>query len=110
MNRGAGPGAILWMQLFLPEPDVVRGGGRRETEERFEALGPGKRACGYSPNPNSIMRSLGSERKMLRDFSRAARRVSRNFMGLVDRWLCGPVGLSSFIGLNFGRKSHDQVA
>src|ERR1043166_7592228 len=105
MNRGAGPGAILWMQLFLPEPDVVRGGGRRETEEGFEALGPGKRACGYSPNPNSIMRSLGSERKMLRDFRRAARRVSRNFMGLVGRWLSDPVFLGCLV-LNFGRQSH----
>jgi hypothetical protein len=56
------------------------------------------------------MRSLGSERKMLRDFSRAARRVSRNFMGLVGRWLSGPVLV--FLGnrvLNFGGKSHVQV-
>ena len=103
MNRGAGAGPILWMQLFLPEPDVVRGGGRRETEKRFEALRPGEGASGYSPNPNSIMRSLGSERKMLRDFIRAARRVCKNFMGLMGHWLWGPVCLGSFIGLNFGR-------
>src|SRR3954467_8292720 len=108
MNRGSGSGAILGMQLFLPEPDVVRGGGRRKTKKRFEALGPGERTVGYSPKPNSIMRSLGSERKMLRDFSRAARRVSRNFMGLVGRGLSDPVFLGCLV-LNFGSKSHVQV-
>jgi hypothetical protein len=54
---------------------------------------------------------LGSERKMLRDFSRAARRVSRNFMGSIDRrWLSEAVLI--FLGrlaLNFGSKSHVQV-
>src|SRR5256885_9575932 len=109
MDGGAGAGPILGMKLFLPKPDGVRGRGGGKAEKRFEALRPGEIAGGYRPNPNSIMRSLGSERKMLRDFIRAARRVSRNFIGLVDRWLCGPVCLSSFIGLNFGRKSHDQV-
>jgi hypothetical protein len=49
------------------------------------------------------MRSFGSERKMLRDFIRAARRVSKNFMGLVGHFLRGPVVVSSFLGLNFGR-------
>jgi len=77
---------------------------------KAKPLGPGEFAGGYRPNPNSIMRSFGSERKMLRDFKRALRRVWNNFMGLVDRWLCSPVCLSSFIGLNFGCKSHDQVA
>ncbi len=109
MNGRAGASAILGMELFLPKANRAGGRRRRKAEERFEALRPGEIAGGYRPNPNSIMRSLGSERKMLRDFIRAARRVSRNFIGLVDRWLCGPVCLSSFIGLNFGRKSHDQV-
>src|SRR3954451_17634576 len=108
MNRGTSSRPILWVQLFLPEPDVVRGGGRREAQERFEALGPGEDSRGYSPNPNSIMRSLGSERKMLRDFSRAARRVSRNFMGLMGRGLSDPVFLGCLV-LNFGSKSHVQV-
>jgi hypothetical protein len=110
MNGGAGASAILGMKLFLPEANRAGGGRRRKSEKRFEALGPGELAGGYRPNPNSVMRSFGSERKMLRDFKRAARRVRSNFMGLVGRWLCGPVCLSSFIGLNFGRKSHDQVA
>jgi hypothetical protein len=48
------------------------------------------------------MRSLGSERKMLRDFRRAARKVSRNFMSLVGRWLSDPVLLGCLV-LNFGR-------
>jgi hypothetical protein len=39
---------------------------------------------------------------MLRDFSRAARKVSRNFMGLVGRWLSDPVFLGCLV-LNFGR-------
>ena len=103
MDGGASAGAILGMKLFLPKPDRVRGRGGRKTEQGFEALGPGDGAGGYSPNPNSIMRSFGSERKMLRDFIRAARRVSRNFMGLVGHCLLGPVVVGSFIGLNFGR-------
>lgn len=103
MDGGAGAGAILGMKLFLPKPDRVGGSGRRKTEKRFEALGPGDSAGGYRPNPNSIMRSLGSERKMLRDFIRAARRVSKNFIGLVGHCLWGPVVVGSFIGLNFGR-------
>src|SRR2546423_1591985 len=81
VDRGGRSGAVLGMQLFLPETDVVGIGGRGKAEKGFEALGPGESAGGYRPNPNSIMRSLGSERKMLRDFSRAARKVSRNFMG-----------------------------
>ena len=101
-DAGGGASAVLGMKLFLPETDIVGGSGRRETEKRFETLGPGKRAGGYSPNPNSIMRSLGSERKMLRDFSRAARKVSRNFIGLVGRWLRDPVFLGCLV-LNFGR-------
>ena len=72
-KASGGPGAVLGMELFLPEPDLVRGGGSSVAKERFEPLRPGKRAGGYSPNPNSIIRSLGSARKMLRDFSRAAR-------------------------------------
>jgi hypothetical protein len=74
-DAGGGAGAILGMKLFLPEADLVRGRRSGVAEERLEALGPGKGAGGYSPNPNSIIRSLGSERKMLRDFIRAARRV-----------------------------------
>ena len=84
MNGRTGASAILGMKLFLPKANRASGRRRRKAEERFEALGPGEIAGGYRPNPNSIMRSLGSERKMLRDFIRAARRVSRNFMGLVD--------------------------
>ena len=68
---GAGP--ILGMNLFLPEPDFVRSVGTGVTEQSLEALRPGERAGGYRPNPNSIIRSLGNERKMLRDFIRAAR-------------------------------------
>src|SRR5678815_1523332 len=90
-NAGGGSGAVLGMKLFLPETDVGGGGRRGVTEEGVEALGPGKSAGAYRPNPNSIIRSLGSERKMLRDFSLAARRVFRNFMGLVGRWLSDPV-------------------
>src|SRR3954451_6956045 len=108
MNRGAGSGAVLGMQLLLPETNVVGSRRRGKTEERFETLGPGECAVGYSPNPNSIMRSLGSERKMLRDFSRALRKVSRNFMGLVGRGLSDPVFLGCLV-LNFGSKSHVQV-
>ncbi|HEX4641722.1 MAG TPA: hypothetical protein VH252_10060 [Chthoniobacterales bacterium] len=110
-NAGAGAGAILGMKLFLPETDIVGGGRRGKTEKRFEALGPGKSAGGYRPNPNSIIRSLGSERKMLRDFSRAARKVSRNFMGSIDGcWLSEPVLIFlGCLGLNFGSKWHVQV-
>jgi len=104
MNRGAGSGAILGMKLFLPESDVVGSSGGGKTEERFETLGPGERAGGYRPNPNSIMRSFGSERKMLRDFSRAARRVSRNFMGSMGYFRGSVVVLSGdIVVLNFGR-------
>src|SRR6478672_3353748 len=105
MDGGASAGAILGMKLFLPKPDRVRGRGGRKTEQGFEALWPGDRAGGYSPNPNSIMRSFGSERKMLRDFSRAARKVSRNFMDLLGRCLSGLVLVlvGFFIALNFGR-------
>ena len=108
VKGGAGAGAVLRVELFLPETDVVRGRRRGVTEERLEALGPGEEAGVYRPNPNSIMRSLGSERKMLRDFSRAARKVSRNFMGLVGRWLSDPVFWGCLV-LNFGGKSHVQV-
>src|SRR3954468_4184942 len=86
-DTGGGPRSILGMNLFLPEADIVGGDRRRVTEERFEALGPGKGAGGYRPNPNSIIRSLGSERKMLRDFILAARRVCRNFMGSMAHFL-----------------------
>jgi hypothetical protein len=56
------------------------------------------------------MRSLGSARKMLRDFSRAARKVSRNFMGLVGRFLGQVlVVVGCLVALNFGSKSHVQV-
>ena len=64
---------VLRMNLLLPEADVAGVGRAGVTEQSFEALGPGERAAGYSPNPNSIIRSLGSERKMFRDFSRAFR-------------------------------------
>src|SRR5438045_8338677 len=110
MNGRAGASAILGMQLFLPKANRVCGRRRRKAEERFEALGPRKIAGGYRPNPNSIMRSLGSERKMLRDFSRAARRVSRNFMGLIGEWFSEPVlFFLGRLGLNLGGKSHVQV-
>ena len=79
------------MKLFLPKTDGVGGRGGGKAEERFEALWPGDGASGYSPNPNSIMRSFGSERKMLRDFSRAERKVSKNFMGSMGRWLGDPI-------------------
>jgi hypothetical protein len=104
-DAGGGAGAILGVKLFLPETDLVRGGRIRVAEERFEALGPGMGAGGYSPNPNSIIRSLGSERKMLRDFIRAARRVRRSFMGLVGSFRCSPVLvlLGCRVSLNFGR-------
>src|SRR5256885_17027012 len=109
MNGRAGASAILGMQLFLPKANRACGRRRRKAEERFEALWPGESAGGYRPNPNSIMRSLGSERKMLRDFIRAARRGSRNFIGLADRGLCGPLRLRPLIGLAFGCKSHCPV-
>ena len=72
-DAGGGSGAVLGMKLFLPETDLVGGSGSSKTEKRFQALRPGERAGGYRPNPKSIIRSLGSERKMLRDFRRAAR-------------------------------------
>ena len=72
-NAGGRARPVLGMNLFLPETDVARLGRTGVTEQGFEALGPGQRAAGYSPNPNSIIRSLGSERKMFRDFSRAFR-------------------------------------
>src|SRR5947207_10850763 len=104
MNGRAGASAILGMQLFLPKANRVCGRRRRKAEERFEALGPRKIAGGYRPNPNSIMRSLGSERKMLRDFIRAARRVSRNFMGSMNRFRGSVlVFLGCLIALKFGR-------
>src|SRR4051812_11284405 len=101
-NAGGRAGAVLGMDLFLPETDVFGSRGRGITEKGVEALGPGKRAGGQRPNPNSIMRSFGSERKMLRDFILAARRVCRNFMGLVSRWLSDPICLGCLV-LNFGR-------
>ena len=110
MNGRAGASAILGMELFLPKANRACGGRRRKAEECFEALGPREIAGGYRPNPNSIMRSLGSERKILRDFSRAARRVSRNFMGSMGQWLSERVLF--FLGclvLNVGGKSHVQV-
>ena len=110
MNGRAGASAILGMQLFLPKANRAGGRRRRKAEKRFEALRPGEIASGYRPNPNSIMRSLGSERKMLRDFSRAARKVSRNFMGLVGRFLGQVlVVVGCLVALNFGSKSHVQV-
>jgi hypothetical protein len=72
-DAGGSARPILGMNLFLPKTDFVGGSGMNVTEKRFEALRPGKCAGGYSPNPNSIIRSLGSERKMFRDLSRAAR-------------------------------------
>ena len=72
-DRSGSAGPVLGMNLFLPETDFVGGGGTVVTEQALEALGPAERASGYSPNPNSIIRSLGSERKMFRDFIRAAR-------------------------------------
>jgi hypothetical protein len=104
-DTGGGAGAVLRMKLLLPEAYLVRGRRSGVAEERLEALGPGKGAGGYSPNPNSIIRSLGSERKMLRDFIRAARRVRRSFMGLVGSVGCSPVLvlLGCRVSLNFGR-------
>src|SRR3954471_1865421 len=98
-SAGGGTSAVLGMKLFLPESDVVRRGGGGVTEQGLEALRPGQFAGSYSPNPNSIIRSLGSERKMLRDFRRAARYVCRTFIGLVV------VGLFAgyIVSLNFGR-------
>src|SRR4051794_34600606 len=96
-NAGGGAGAVLGMDLFLPEADFVGGRGRGVTEKGVEALGPEKCAVGYRPNPNSIMRSFGSDRKMLRDFILAARRVLRNFIGLVGRWLSDPVWLGGLV-------------
>src|SRR5881394_2443337 len=101
-NAYSGAGAILGMNLLLPETNVA---GRRRlaiAEKRFEALRPEEAAGGYSPNPNSIIRSLGSARKMFRDFIRAARSVCRSFMGLVDAFLRRPVVvLMRRLGLNF---------
>jgi len=104
-DAGGGAGAILGVKLFLPETNLVRAGRSGVAEERFETLGPGKGAGGYSPNPNSIIRSLGSERKMLRDFIRAARRERRSFMGLIESFRCSPVLvlLGCRVSLNFGR-------
>src|SRR6266404_9198638 len=104
-DAGRGPGAILGMKLFLPEADFVGGSGRDVAQEGVEALRPGERAGGYSPNPNSIIRSLGSERKMLRDFIRAARRVRRIFMGSVGSFYRYSVMvlLGYLVSLNFRR-------
>ena len=103
-DAGSGAGAVLGMKLFLPETDFVGRSGRGIAEERFETLGPGERAGGYSPNPNSIMRSFGSERKMLRDFILAARKVSRNFMGSMGDFRSPVLVLAGcIVALNFGR-------
>jgi hypothetical protein len=72
-NAGGRARAILRMNLLLPETDVARFDGTAVAEQGFESLRPGESAAGYRPNPNSIIRSLGSERKMFRDFIRALR-------------------------------------
>jgi hypothetical protein len=72
-NAGGRARPVLRMNLLLPKADVAGVGRTGVTEQSFEPLGPGQSAAAYSPNPNSIIRSLGSERKMFRDFSRAFR-------------------------------------
>ena len=68
-ERGAR--AVVRVNVSLPEADLGASRGRFVTEQIFEALRPGQRAALYIPIPNSIIRSPGSKRKMLRAFRRA---------------------------------------
>ncbi len=98
-----GPRPILRMNLFLPETDVPACAGIIVSEQSFEALRPGKRAAFYIPNPNSIIRSPGNDRKIFRALNRAAFRNFRaSFMsvsGIPGAWILH----GCLIALNFGR-------
>jgi hypothetical protein len=103
-----GARTILGMNLLLPETDVSAHGGTVISEQSFETLRPGQRAGSYIPIPNSILRSPGSDRKMLRAFNRAAFRNLASFMflsGIPGVWIfaSGWILRGWRVSLNFGR-------
>jgi len=71
-----GAGAILGVDLLLPEADLLRDFRGIEAEQTFQPLRPGESAASYIPIPNRIIRSPGSKRKMFCARSRAALRGS----------------------------------
>jgi len=95
------------MNLFLPETDVAILAGI--SEQTVETLRPRKRAGLYIPNPNSIIRSPGNERKMFRALRRAVLRklmMRFIFLGRVPEatiFVSGWIWRGCLVSLNFGR-------
>ena len=100
---------IVGMNIPKPKADLCAVVGRRETEQTFQAAGPGECAGRYIPIPNRIIRSPGNDFKIVRtrcrnDFERCRALFLRTvFMEFSEQFWCGIVGCCCHCGHGRGR-------